>query len=413
MLTVNLNVTPPWGEGDAKRIMDALGGPDNVLAVGGCVRDWITGIPVKDIDFATKHPPIKCSGLLEKKGFKVKPVGIEHGTIKVILKGKIFEITTLRKDIITDGRHAVVKFGKDWYDDACRRDFTLNALYGDDQGTIYDPLNKGFKDLQEGKLCFIGDPKKRIKEDFLRIIRYFRFLSRFSKNIHELSLKACIKEAKNIRFISGERIISETSKILLSANASFVINEMQSHDLLKYMFTEQKDYSLAIQPKILKEYIQNISLRHKPKKKFLILLSLLLKNENRKIIKKIILSISNKFNLSKNDNRLLVKMTEWVKSTRSVSAKDIKLVWLDFGKEEIEYLKLILKIINFKQYTILRKYLENQPPKFPCTGKDAKKIGFVQGDKMGNALKNTRNWWLDKNCLPTYEDCMKQLKKNL
>ena len=153
--------------------------------IGGCVRDWITGFPVKDIDFATKHPPIKCSELLEKKGFKVKPVGIEHGTIKVILKGKIFEITTLRKDIITDGRHAVVKFGKDWYGDACRRDFTLNALYGDDQGTIYDPLNKGFKDLQEGKLCFIGNPQKRIKEDFLRIIRYFRFLSRISKNIHE------------------------------------------------------------------------------------------------------------------------------------------------------------------------------------------------------------------------------------
>ena len=412
MLTVNYNRLPPWGSGNARKIIDALGGADYVLAVGGCVRDWLTDHPVKDIDFATKHFPKKSFQILKNKGFDVKPIGIEHGTIAVLVNNINFQITSLRKDILTDGRHALVKFGGDWVEDANRRDFTLNALYADEQGTVYDPLGKGFKDLEDKKLCFIGDPKKRIKEDYLRIIRYFRFLSRFSENIDESSISSCIKEARKICLLSGERISSEISKILVNKNGLYAFKEMQRQDLLKYIFTKRGNYSLYIEDKILESFFKHVSIKHHSKKKLIILISLLLKQNSKQFLsEKIIYSISDKFHFSKNDTKLLFRNIGWIKNINLISVKDIQLLWLDYGKNEVEDLKLILKILNFKKFNTFREAFDKKPPLFPCSGQDAKRIGFAEGDELGAVLKTVREWWLENDCTASHEECMAQLEK--
>ena len=411
MLTVNLNTTPPWGSGSARKIIDALGGADSVMAVGGCVRDWLSDYPVKDIDFATKHFPKKCFQILKDKGFNVKPISIEHGTIAVFINNSAFEITSLRKDIFTDGRHASVKFGGDWTEDANRRDFTLNALYADEQGTIYDPLGKGFRDLEDHKLCFIGDPRKRIEEDYLRILRYFRFLSRFSENIDDKSLELCVLKAKNITRLSGERVFSELSKILSNKNAEYVFKVLQKHDLLKYLFTQQKIYNLYFKEKFLKSFFKYISKKHILKNKFMVFISFLFNDEVENISKEIIDSISERFHFSSSDKKILLRNLEWIKNKNKISSLDIKTIWLDYGREEIEDLKLILKILSFDKYEVLRCSLENKPPSFPCSGKDAKKAGFTEGNEIGVVLKIIRQWWLENDCTPSHEDCMAQLQK--
>ena len=154
--------------------LDEVGKNSKVKFVGGCVRKALLGEDIDDIDLATSLEPHEVKKKLSEKGIKVIDTGISHGTITAILNKKKLEITTLRKDISTDGRHANVIFTQDWEQDASRRDFTINAIYTDIEGRIFDPFN-GISDLQNGKIKFIGSPEKRIQEDYLRILRYFRF----------------------------------------------------------------------------------------------------------------------------------------------------------------------------------------------------------------------------------------------
>ena len=192
MLSVNLNRTPPWSSGVPLEILKALGGADKTLIVGGAVRDWLCDEPIGDIDFATKLLPNESIQILLDSGFNVKPTGIDHGTITVYSDNNSYEITSLRKDILTDGRHAKVLFGGTWEEDANRRDFTVNALYSDEYGRILDFTGQGFKDLENKTLRFIGNPIQRIKEDYLRLLRYFRFLSRFLDNIDNESMNCLL-----------------------------------------------------------------------------------------------------------------------------------------------------------------------------------------------------------------------------
>ncbi|MDC0215839.1 CCA tRNA nucleotidyltransferase, partial [Candidatus Pelagibacter sp.] len=148
--------------------------------VGGCVRKILNNEIIDDIDFAVNLKPNECINALNKKNIKIYKTGIKHGTITVIIDDSKFEITSLRKDLYTDGRHAKVRFSLDWYTDASRRDFTINAIYSDIDGNLYDPFN-GKKDIDDGKIKFIGNAEKRIREDYLRILRYIRFFISYSK----------------------------------------------------------------------------------------------------------------------------------------------------------------------------------------------------------------------------------------
>jgi poly(A) polymerase len=209
--------------------------------VGGCVRNAVMGTLETDIDIATTHPPQESTRRLEAAGFVVKPTGIEHGTITAIRHGRSFEVTTLREDVETDGRHAVVAFTDDWAADAARRDFTMNALYMDLDGGILDPAG-GFRDARDGRVRFVGDPALRIAEDALRILRFFRFQAQYGREpIDPDGLEACRTGARLQAKLSGERVRNEVLKLLAAPGAVPVVQAMVAAGILAPLFSEQPD----------------------------------------------------------------------------------------------------------------------------------------------------------------------------
>jgi poly(A) polymerase len=203
-------------------LAEALG-RDNARFVGGAVRDTLLGIPVADIDVATRHAPGEVVELLREAGIRTVPTGIAHGTVTALLEGGPVEVTTLRRDVSTDGRHAVVAFTNDWREDAARRDFTINALYADSHsGEIFDYFG-GLADLDARHIRFIGDPLQRIAEDHLRILRFFRFLARFGDAPDPAGLDACTRRANDLMALSRERIADELLKLLVAGDAPRVV----------------------------------------------------------------------------------------------------------------------------------------------------------------------------------------------
>jgi poly(A) polymerase len=196
-------------------VFTALGGVDQTRAVGGAVRDTMLGLAVNDVDFATRLRPDAVVERLKAAGIKAVPTGIAHGTITAVAAGRPFEVTTLRRDVATDGRRATIEFADDWAEDAARRDFTINALYADPvTGDLFDPVG-GLDDLAAHRVVFIGDAAQRIDEDHLRILRWFRFLARFGGGTPDTATLAVIAgRAAKLRGLSRERVADELTRIL-------------------------------------------------------------------------------------------------------------------------------------------------------------------------------------------------------
>ena len=228
---------------EAKSIFSALENQDKsnkLMFVGGCVRKLLNRETVNDIDIATNLSPDELKNILRENNINFIETGIAHGTITVVINNIKFEITTLRKDVSTDGRHANVEFISDWETDAKRRDFTINAIYSDLKGEIYDPLS-GSKDLENRIVKFIGDPNERIKEDYLRILRYFRFYTQYSKHKHDIAtVKAIKKNLNGIIKISKERILDEFLKILNLNNFYDLFNNEFSCSVILTIFPQLK-----------------------------------------------------------------------------------------------------------------------------------------------------------------------------
>jgi len=207
--------------------------------VGGAVRDTILGFDVADVDLATVHSPERVIALLKEEGIKVVPTGLAHGTVTAVLPdGSPVEVTTLRCDVATDGRHATVEFTDNWREDAARRDFTMNALYADPAtGEIFDYFG-GLDDLKAGRVRFIGDPLKRIAEDHLRILRFFRFHARFGDTVDPGGLDACTARANDLMALSRERIAMELLKLLVAVHAVDVVSLMIAHGIFTPVLPE-------------------------------------------------------------------------------------------------------------------------------------------------------------------------------
>lgn len=220
-------------------VMMALGGDrGEARFVGGCVRNALLMEPVSDIDIATIHAPAEATRLLEAKNIKVVPTGFEHGTVTAVLEGKHFEITTLRVDVATDGRRADVTFTGDWVEDARRRDFTMNALYADLDGRVHDPLG-GRDDLTARLVRFIGDPHDRIREDYLRVLRFFRFHAHYGTGEPDAAgLKACAEEKEGLAQLSAERVQTELLKLLGADGAGAALRQMAATGLLSFVLPE-------------------------------------------------------------------------------------------------------------------------------------------------------------------------------
>jgi len=223
-------------------LVEALGGPSEARFVGGAVRDGLLGLPVSDIDVATRLLPEKVMERLQRAGIKAVPTGLAHGTITAVTEGGPVEVTTLRRDVSTDGRHAEVAFSDDWQEDASRRDFTINALYADPlTGEIFDWFG-GRLDLDARRVRFIGDPLTRIAEDHLRILRFFRFHARFGRGAPDAAaLTACTARANDLMALSRERIAAELLKLLAANNPQPALQTMIEHGIFAPVLPEIAD----------------------------------------------------------------------------------------------------------------------------------------------------------------------------
>ncbi len=230
----------PWrhraGLADLCAVLGA--GEGSARFVGGAVRDTLLGLPVADIDIATTLAPDEVLARLKSAHVRAVPTGLAHGTITAVLPEGPVEVTTLRRDVKTDGRHAVIAYTDDWREDAARRDFTMNALYADPQtGTLFDYFG-GLADMAAGHVRFIGDPLQRIAEDHLRILRFFRFVSRFADVPEPAGLAACAARANDLMALSRERIADEFQKLLVTRRAPETLGMMVAHGILAPVLPE-------------------------------------------------------------------------------------------------------------------------------------------------------------------------------
>lgn len=230
-----MTTTAPWMEWEETRKLIEIfrAAQIDMRFVGGCVRDGLLGRAVKDVDVATPAPPSTIAALLSEHGIKVVPTGIDHGTLTAVVKSRPFEITTLRRDVACDGRHAQVEFTADWKEDAARRDFTMNALYVSPEGVLTDFFG-GKEDAEAGRIVFIGDPDQRIEEDALRILRFFRFYAHYGVGtVDAAGLAACARHHEAVAHLSGERIQHEMLTLLSAERVLPALAHMQEAKVLE------------------------------------------------------------------------------------------------------------------------------------------------------------------------------------
>lgn len=233
---------------DLAQLVAVLG---NLRWVGGAVRDTLLGNPVKDIDAATPLTPDEVVARLDAAGIRNVPTGIDHGTVTAVLPGGPVEITTLRKDLSTDGRHATVAFSDDWREDAARRDFTINALYADPVSLELFDWFDGLADLAEGRVRFVGDPRRRIQEDHLRILRYYRFQARFGATLDEEAERACAELAPTLKGLSRERVGWELQTLLSVADPTATVARMYQQGVLGVVLPEAGDREIVAFEKLV------------------------------------------------------------------------------------------------------------------------------------------------------------------
>ncbi len=239
----------PWLEASATRAvmaaLEAAGGPGCARFVGGCVRNSLLGQPVDDIDIATLLTPDRTMAALKAAGLKAVPTGVEHGTVTGVSERRPYEITTLRRDVETDGRRAVVAFTQDWAEDAARRDFRLNALYADAEGRVFDPTGGGLADAAAGRIVFVGQAETRIREDYLRILRFFRFYAWYGRGAPDAAgLAACAALKDGMAQLSAERVSKELLKLLAAPDPRPAVRAMDEAGVLAQVLPQVQPLTL-------------------------------------------------------------------------------------------------------------------------------------------------------------------------
>ena len=359
--------------------------------VGGCVRKAIERKLTTDIDLATVYKPEEVKKILLKNNYKVLDLAIKYGSITTFSKNYKYEITSLRKDIKPEGRHTEIQLTNNWLEDSLRRDFTINTIYCDKFGKIFDPVS-GIKDLKNKKINFIGSPDLRIKEDYLRILRFIRFSLEYNSNIKDHNIMRIInKNLRFLKFISQERLFIELKKILE----------------LKSLFTiNNKDYFKKIISQVYKikffERLNRVRILNKKlglKFNYLQLLSILLVGYDKKYI-----HFFKEFRLSNKDKDYLNFIYEQFKllKNKAYSYQTIRHQIYFYKKDlTLDFLNFIFcvnKEINLKTLIKYRLFIKKfKVPRFPISGDFLIKKGFKQGKKLGKKLEFLKNSWIKNN----------------
>ena len=391
---ISQNLKDITNQTPANKIFEAINNyseSSEVRYVGGCIRKVINKEVVDDIDLATNLKPNEICEALKNKDINFYETGIEHGTVTAVIDEYKYEITSLRKDVKTDGRHAKVEFSLDWKEDAVRRDFSINSIYSDARGNLFDP-NNGKKDLEEGLIHFIGDAEIRIKEDYLRILRYVRFFLNYSNHKHKPEIIKIIKRnIGGISKLSSERLIDEFKKLTKSHGFVKLFQDNDSLEIIEIIFPQLKN--LENFKKLNSYALDNLS-----KVDFIFLLSLL-----------IIDGTDNtdyffyKFNISKKDQKRLKSIDSFYKenvSIKNFNEKNFNKIFYYNGKQAV------LDIINYKLFIspkvekkllkLIESYKDKVVPNLPIDANMLMtKYNIPEGKTLGNKLKLIEETWVD------------------
>jgi poly(A) polymerase len=375
----------PWMSArPTRKLMEALG---EARFVGGAIRNTLLRKPVGDIDIATPLTPDEVGKRLAAAGIAFVPTGIEHGTVTAIVEGKPFEVTTLRRDVTTDGRHAVVAFTDDWSLDAQRRDFTMNALYADASGEVFDFVG-GIEDLKAGRVRFVGDAVTRIREDYLRILRLFRFHAWYGKGeIDAEALRAAAAEKGGIAKLSGERIAKEMLRLLEAENPTPVLRLMESSGILVEVLPGEADIARL-------ESLAKIDAVHSFAPDALLRLAALLPHD-----KVLAGRVADRWKLSNEARAQLADIAgAGEKIVPHLSAREARkllyrlgvqpfkdrlfLAWAEDAKAAVSWGALLALADAWER------------PRFPLTGRDVMLAGVKEGPLVGRVLGEVEEWWI-------------------
>ena len=391
---VSTNLKDITNNTSANKIFDAINSyseNSEVRYVGGCVRKVIKKENVDDIDLATNLKPDEVCEALKKNQIDYYETGIEHGTITALINKQKYEITSLRKDIVTDGRHAKIEFSLDWKEDAERRDFSINSIYSDRDGNLFDP-NNGKKDLEEGLINFIGDAEIRIKEDYLRILRYIRFFTNYSNHKHKPEIIKIIKRnIDGISKLSSERLLDEFKKLTNSKNFLKLFEDNLSLELIEIIFPQFKNLEKF---KKLNSYAKNNLLNID----FILLLSLMIIDgtDNTEYF-------LYKFNISKKDQKRLKTINSFYNEGMDIkkfTEKNLNKYLYYNGNEAV------IDIISFKIFTsnkvekklinLIEIFKDKIIPIMPITAKTLMTdFNIPEGKTLGNKFKSIEEIWVN------------------
>jgi poly(A) polymerase len=370
-------------------VIAAAGGEARV--VGGALRNTVLRQAVGDIDLASTLSPQKMVKAFRNAGHSVYPTGIDHGTVTVSINSQTYEITTLRKDVETDGRRAVVAFTDDWREDALRRDFTMNALYCDAVGKIYD-YTDGYRDILRNRINFVGTPQVRIKEDYLRILRFFRFLSVYKKlKPDKLGLAACIKLKKGLTALSAERIAQEMFKLLEGENAVPVLKLMAKHDVLINVFAHNNDFrALSRLPRdaILRAFV-------------------LAKNPH---------VLRDAWRLSNAQSKRIEDLLEYGLPSPKLRENERRRILYAMGVHTwcdsvlVGWAKSSAPLTDGAWKRMLSLPKRWPIPKFPVSGRDLMELGYAPGPDLGRHLRQLEEYWVAADFKLTRADLLEKLK---
>jgi len=407
--TINKYFFPFYNTKDIKLLFKNLEygetkGKEVAMFVGGCVRSHLQSKKVEDIDIATIFTPEELKKKLKNSKFKVIDTGLEHGSVTVLSDNKKFELTTLRKDIKTDGRHAEIETIDDWKEDSKRRDFTINAIYLNKKGKIFDP-QQGISDLKNNIVKFIGDPQTRIEEDFLRIIRFLRFTIQYNSSVEHSTVQAIKLKLNGIKNLSKERILSELLKILRLKDFFNIIDNKELIEIFTLVFPEFKNIDRFKNFSLIRNHIENSEL---------LLLSILLidlKDNHEYFSHKY--KVSNK--IHKNLELLGKKFKEF-QIDKEFFKKNLKNNLYNVGIKNLKILFCLYlldkKKISNKEISFIEAIDKISIPKFPFDGKFLIKKGIQEGKKIGVILKEAEQIWAQNNFNLSSNDFETIIKKN-
>jgi poly(A) polymerase len=366
----------------------AAGGEARVA--GGAVRNALMGEKVIEVDLASSLPPDAMIAAFKEKGMAVHLTGIDHGTVTVVQHGAVFEITTLRHDVETDGRRAVVQYTDDWAADAHRRDFTMNALYADAAGKIYD-FTKGYADIQRRRVRFVGSPAARIKEDYLRILRFFRFHARYGRGAPDAAgLKACKQLKSGLRALSAERLRQEMLKLLAAPGAVPTLKVMAKEGILKQIIPHTEDWSV---------------IGRLPPDRILRLFALA----------RVPLGLKERLRLSNAEATRIEALHVAPEVSPQLTGKEQRRLLYEFGAQAwSDAAHVSFAKSRAKPDAAWRKLIalpaKWTPPEFPVKGRDLLEAGFVSGPELGAVLQHLEDWWIASDFKPGKDELLERAK---